>query len=91
MSAVQPLQGYLASANPDLEAKTADIIDLYLHAPQHTAAFCVDEKTAIQAPRTGSYPAGRARNWAMLLRSECCCWVSKISLPVAMTAWMLTV
>jgi hypothetical protein len=26
----------------------------------------------------------------MLLRSECCCWVSKISLPLAMTAWMLT-
>ena len=33
---------------------------------------------------------GQSRDWAMLLRSECCCWVSKISLPLAMTAWMLT-
>ena len=38
-----------------------------------------------------TYPAGRARDWAMLLRSKCCCCVSKISLPVAMTAWMLSV
>ena len=38
-----------------------------------------------------TYPAGRERDWAMLLRSECCCWVSKISLPLAMTALMLTV
>src|SRR6266568_1294352 len=30
-----------------------------------------------------TYPAGRARDCAMLLRSECCCLVSKISLPVA--------
>jgi hypothetical protein len=37
-----------------------------------------------------TYPAGRARDWAMLRRSECCCWVSKISLQLAMTAWMLT-
>jgi len=38
-----------------------------------------------------TYPAGRARDWAMLLRSECCCLVSKISLSIAMTALMLTV
>ena len=38
-----------------------------------------------------TYPAGRERDWAMLLRSERCCWVSKISLPVARTALMLTV
>ena len=49
MPSVQPLQGYLASADPDLKAKTADIIDLYLHAPQHTAGVCVDEKTATSA------------------------------------------
>jgi hypothetical protein len=33
-----------------------------------------------------TYPAGKSRDWAMLLRSECCCLVSKISLPLAMTA-----
>jgi hypothetical protein len=49
MSSVHPLQGYLASFDPDLKAQTADIIDLYLHAPQHTAAVCVDEKTATSA------------------------------------------
>src|ERR1039458_4721692 len=37
-----------------------------------------------------TYPAGRARDWAMLLRSDCCCLVSKTSLPVAMTTWMLS-
>ena len=31
------------------ETKAADIIVLYLQAPQHAAVFCVDEKTAIQA------------------------------------------
>ena len=43
------LQGYLASNDPDFEAKAADVIGLYLHPPQHAAVFCVDEKTAIQA------------------------------------------
>ena len=43
------LDGYLASNDPDFEAKAADIIGLYLHPPQHAAVFCVDEKTAIQA------------------------------------------
>ena len=38
-----------------------------------------------------TYPAGSERDWAMLLRSDCCCLVSKISLPVAMTALMRTV
>jgi hypothetical protein len=37
MPSVQPLQGYLARDDPDLEAKAADIIGLYLHAPQHAA------------------------------------------------------
>jgi transposase len=43
------LEGYLASNDPDFEAKAADIIGLYLNPPQHAAVFCVDEKTAIQA------------------------------------------
>lgn len=43
------LEGYLASNDPDFEAKAADVIGLYLNPPQHAAVFCVDEKTAIQA------------------------------------------
>jgi transposase len=40
---------YMASDDPNLEAKAADIIALYMHPPQHAAVFCVGEKTAIQA------------------------------------------
>jgi transposase len=43
------LERYMASDDPDFETKTADIIGLYLNPPEHTAVFCVDEKTAIQA------------------------------------------
>src|SRR5439155_16454706 len=43
------LERYLASDDPDFEAKAADIIGLYLEPPQHAVVFCVDEKTAIQA------------------------------------------
>jgi hypothetical protein len=43
------LQRYMASDDPDLKSKAADIIGLYLNPPQHAAVFCVDEKTAIQA------------------------------------------
>jgi transposase len=43
------LDRYMASNDPDFEAKAADIIGLYLNPPQHAAVFCVDEKTAIQA------------------------------------------
>ena len=43
------LEGYIASNDPQFEAKAADIIGLYLNPPQHAAVFCVDEKTAIQA------------------------------------------
>ena len=48
---IQPhrMERYMASDDPDFEAKAADIIGLYLHPPQHAAVFCVDEKTAIQA------------------------------------------
>jgi transposase len=43
------LERYLASNDPEFEAKAADILGLYLCPPQHAAVFCVDEKTAIQA------------------------------------------
>lgn len=43
------LKRYMASPDPDFEAKAADIIGLYVNPPQHAAVFCVDEKTAIQA------------------------------------------
>jgi transposase len=43
------LKRYIASNDPDFEAKAADVIGLYLSPPQHAAVFCVDEKTAIQA------------------------------------------
>ena len=43
------LDRYMASNDPDFEAKAADILALYLQPPQHAAVFCVDEKTAIQA------------------------------------------
>src|SRR6202030_148386 len=43
------IERYLASDDPDFEAKATDIIGLYLNPPQHAAVFCVDEKTAIQA------------------------------------------
>lgn len=40
----------MASDDPDFKAKAADIIGLYLNPPQHAAVFCMDEKSAIQAP-----------------------------------------
>src|SRR3954467_3836730 len=43
------IDGYLASTDPEFEAKAADVIGLYLTPPAHAAVFCVDEKTAIQA------------------------------------------
>ena len=43
------LERYMASDDPDFEAKAADILGLYLNPPQHAAVFCVDEKSAIQA------------------------------------------
>ena len=42
------LERYMASNDPQFEAKAADIIGLYFNPP-HAAVFCVDEKTAIQA------------------------------------------
>ncbi len=43
------LDSYLAGNDPQFEQKAKDVIGLYLNLPQHTAVFCVDEKTAIQA------------------------------------------
>ena len=43
------MERYMASNDPEFEAKAADVIGLYLNPPQHAAVFCVDEKTAIQA------------------------------------------
>jgi transposase len=43
------LKRYMASDDPDFEAKAADVIGLYLNPPKHAAVFCVDEKTHIQA------------------------------------------
>lgn len=43
------LERYMASDDPQFEAKAADIIGLYMNPPQHAAVFCVDEKSAIQA------------------------------------------
>ena len=40
---------YVASDDPDFEAKALDVIGLYLNPPQHGLVFSVDEKSAIQA------------------------------------------
>ncbi len=43
------VRGYLASPDPDFEAKAKDVLGLYLDPPKNAAVFCIDEKTAIQA------------------------------------------
>jgi transposase len=43
------LERYVASTDPEFEAKAADIIGLYLNPPDNAIVLCVDEKTAIQA------------------------------------------
>ena len=57
------LARYMASTDPDFETKAADIIGLYLDPPRHAAVFCLDEKTAIQAPdrRDRVLPLSRRR------------------------------
>jgi transposase len=40
---------YMLSNDPHFEAKTADVLGLYLTPPQHAVVFAADEKTAIQA------------------------------------------
>lgn len=39
----------MVSNDPEFETKAADLIGLYLDPPANAVAFCVDEKTAIQA------------------------------------------
>src|SRR5258707_4989952 len=48
---IQPhrVRGYMASDDPEVEEKAADIIGFYLKPPLNAAVFCVDEKSAIQA------------------------------------------
>lgn len=48
---IQPPSWPVCTATDDLELeeKAADIIGLYIRRPAHAAAFCVDEKSAIQA------------------------------------------
>lgn len=43
------LRQFMASPDPDFEAKAKEILGLYLHPPENAAVFCIDEKTAIQA------------------------------------------
>ena len=43
------LERYVASSDPDFEAKAADIIGLYLNPPAHAVVLCLDENTTIQA------------------------------------------
>ena len=59
------LERYMASDDPDFEAKAADIIGLYLNPPQHAAVFCVDGKI-------GDPGAGPARS-----RSPAIAWENR--------------
>lgn len=43
------LERYLTSHDPDVEAKAADVIGLYLNPPANAVVFSVDEKSHIQA------------------------------------------
>jgi transposase len=43
------MRRYMASDDPNLRKKAADVIGLYLNPPTNAVVFCVDEKTAIQA------------------------------------------
>ena len=43
------IERYMASDDPDFEAKAADVIGLYLDPPKHAAIFSLDEKSHIQA------------------------------------------
>jgi transposase len=48
---IQPhrLERYMASPDPDFEAKAKKILGLYLNPPANAVVVCVDEKTAMQA------------------------------------------
>jgi len=42
-------QTFKFSTDPQLEAKVADVVGLYLHPPENAVVVCVDEKSQIQA------------------------------------------
>jgi transposase len=42
-------EGFKFSTDPQLDAKVADVVGLYLHPPQNAVVVCVDEKSQCQA------------------------------------------
>ncbi len=42
-------EGFKFSTDPQLEAKIADVVGLYLHPPENAVVVCVDEKSQCQA------------------------------------------
>ncbi len=75
------LERYMASDDPDFESKAGEIIGLYLNPPQHAAAFCVDEKTTIQALyRRVAWPGG------LQVRSDAIAYPSPDSYRLVRTA-----
>jgi transposase len=42
-------EGFKFSTDPQLEAKVADVVGLYLHPPENAVVVCVDEKSQCQA------------------------------------------
>jgi transposase len=42
-------EGFKFSTDPQLEAKVADVVGLYLHPPDNAVVVCVDEKSQCQA------------------------------------------
>ena len=75
-SSTHRLRRYMASNDPDFEAKAADVIGLYLNPPVSAAVFSVDEKSAIQAldrldpvlPLSPAVPSGTASNTTAMAR-----------------------
>jgi transposase len=42
-------EGFRFSTDPQLEAKIADVVGLYLHPPANAVVICIDEKSQVQA------------------------------------------
>jgi hypothetical protein len=58
------LEPYMASNDPDLETRAANVIGLYLNPPQHAAVFFVDEESAYSgagSPRPAVAAESRTR------------------------------
>jgi len=56
------LRRYMASPDPNFEAKAKDILGLYLHPPENTAVFCIDEKSDPgSGPHASSITAATAK------------------------------